>query len=174
MSTTVIAKLNYLRIAPRKVRLLADVVRGLRVNDAEAQFYLASRRSGVPLMQLLRSAVANAKQVLKAEPSALYIKEIRVDLGPKTKRYTPRARGSVSLIEKKQSHVTIVLGVMDKEKEALYTFRPRPKKEEKSKVHPKKTDVAKKEAKPNEEKSSGVKSESRKRGFRKMFQRKSV
>ena len=174
MHATILAKLKYLHIAPRKVRLLADTIGGLRVNEAEAQLYLAHNRAGKPLLRLLRSAIANAKQVLNVEPLVLYIKEIHVDQGPKMKRYTPRARGSVALIEKKQSHVTIRLGILDKEKEVRYTFRPRPKKEEKPKQHPKKSKVEDKEEKPREEKSSLVKKGTREGGFRKMFHRKVI
>lgn len=175
MRTTVTAILKYLHIPPRKVRFIADVIRGLSVNEAEAQLYVASRRSAMPILKLLRSAIANGKQVLKVEPSKLFIKEIRVDQGPRTKRYTPRARGSASLIEKKMSHITIVLGLLEKEKEERYKFRPKPKKEEKSKERSKKPKTEGKEddKKPRIEKGD-VKSGTKGTGFRRMFQRKSV
>jgi large subunit ribosomal protein L22 len=105
-----IAKLNYLRIAPRKVRSVADLIRGLSVNDAEAQLFMVRRRPAQPLLKLLRSAVANAKNK-QINPDHLFISEIRVDQGPMLKRIMPRARGSASPIQKKMSHVTIVLGV---------------------------------------------------------------
>lgn len=175
MRTTVTAKLKYLHIPPRKVRFIVDVIRGLSVNEAEAQLYVAPRRPAVPVLKLLRSAIANGKQVLKKEPSHLFIKEIRVDQGPRTKRYTPRARGSASLIEKKMSHVTIVLGILEKEKDVRYTFRPKPKKEEKPKERKQK---AKTDEKETEKKIRGgkgdIKSGAKDTGFRRMFQRKSV
>jgi len=128
MEKTVRAQLKYLHISPRKARFVADLIRGLSVNDAEAQLYTASRRPAEPILKLLRSAVANARQVLKVEPSKLVIREIRVDQGPKMKRGTPRARGSMSMIEKKQSHVTIILAVSEKGT-SKYTFRAKPKKD---------------------------------------------
>ena len=104
------AKLNYLRIAPRKTRSVADLVRGLSVNEAEAQLMFQRRRPAKALLKLLRSGVANAKNN-KLNVDHLFIKEIRVDGGPMLKRYLPRARGSASPIQKKMSHVTLVLGV---------------------------------------------------------------
>jgi large subunit ribosomal protein L22 len=104
------AKLNYLRIAPRKVRSVADLIRGLSVNEAEAQLLAQRRRPAVSILKLLRSAVANAKNK-QLIADHLFIKEIRVDNGPMLKRFLPRARGSASPIQKKMSHVTIILGV---------------------------------------------------------------
>jgi large subunit ribosomal protein L22 len=119
------AKLNYLRIAPRKTRSVADLIRGLSVNDAEAQLIVQRRRPAKALLKLLRSAVSNAKNN-KLNADHLFVKEIRVDGGPMIKRYLPRARGSASPLQKKMSHVTIVLGVNDKLK-PKYTIIP-PKK----------------------------------------------
>src|ERR1700734_3396770 len=107
------AKLSYLRIAPRKTRSVADLIRGLSVNEAEAQLMVQRRRPAKALLKLLRSAVANAKNN-KLNADHLFIKEIRVDGGPMLKRYLPRARGSASPIQKKMSHVTMVLGVNPK------------------------------------------------------------
>ena len=107
------AKLNFLRIAPRKTRSVADLIRGLSVNDAEAQLMVQRRRPAKAILKLLRSAVANAKNN-KLNADHLFVKEIRVDGGPMLKRYLPRARGSASPLQKKMSHVTIVLGINTK------------------------------------------------------------
>lgn len=107
------AQLNYLRIAPRKVRSVADLIRGMSVNEAEAQLLMVSRRSAKPLLKLLHSAVANAKNK-QINADHLFISEIRVDQGPMLKRMLPRARGSASSIQKKMSHVTLTLGVNSK------------------------------------------------------------
>src|ERR1700734_2843668 len=107
------AKLSYLRIAPRKTRSVADLIRGLSVNDAEAQLLVQRRRPSQALLKLLRSAVANAKNN-KLNADHLFVKEIRVDGGPMLKRYLPRARGSASPIQKKMSHVTLILGTNPK------------------------------------------------------------
>lgn len=103
------AQLNYLRIAPRKVRFVADLIRGASVNDAEALLMHQPRRPAAPLLKLLRSAVQNAKHNQKLDPNKLVVESIRVDQGPMLKRYLPRARGMATPIQKKMSHVTLVL-----------------------------------------------------------------
>lgn len=105
----VTVKLNYLRIAPRKVRMVANLVKGLSVNEAEAQLLMEKRRPAKPLLKLLRSAVAAAQHNYHLKPENLYIKSLRVDQGPMLKRYLPRARGVATPIQKKMSHVTLVL-----------------------------------------------------------------
>ena len=106
-----IARLNYLKQAPRKVRSVCDLVKGLSVNDAEAQLMAQRRRPAKAILKLLRSAVANAKTNQRMDPDHLYIASLRVDQGPMLKRMLPRARGSASPIQKKMSNVTLVLGV---------------------------------------------------------------
>lgn len=106
---TATAQSKYVRISPRKMRLLVAVLRGIPASEAEARLMVASQRSSVPLLKTLRSAMANAVQA-KIDPNALFVKEIRIDGGPKLKRYMPRARGGMGKIEKKSSHITIVLG----------------------------------------------------------------
>lgn len=98
-------------MAPRKVRSVGDLVKGLSVNDAEAQLLVQTRRPAKALLKLLRSAVANAKSNQKLDPEHLFVQNVRVDGGPMLKRILPRARGSASPIQKKMSHVTITLGV---------------------------------------------------------------
>ena len=89
-------------MAPRKVRSVADLVRGLHVNDAEAQLLVQRRRPAKALVKLLRSAVSNAKNN-KMNVDHLFVKEIRVDGGPMLKRYLPRARGSASPLQKRSN-----------------------------------------------------------------------
>ncbi len=103
------AKLNYLRIAPRKVRLLADLIRGKSVDQAQDILSFTAKRASLPLLKLLRSAMASAKNEFKGQQLSLYISKITVDEGPKLKRFMPRARGSAYEIQKKTSHVTLVL-----------------------------------------------------------------
>ena len=103
-----IAKLNNLRIAPRKVGLVAAVVRGLSAYEAEAQLMLMRQRSAPALLKLLRSALANAKNKnLKINP--LIVKRMSVDQGPTLKRIMPRARGSAAQILKRTSRILIEL-----------------------------------------------------------------
>lgn len=121
---TQVAKLRHTRIAPRKMRLVADLLRGLTVNEAEAELMLQARRPARPLLKLLRSAVANAKNNQKLNPERLVIDSIRVDGGSMLKRFLPRARGSASEIQKKMSHVTIVLRESDSARPERYHITP--------------------------------------------------
>jgi|SRR3989344_3333782 len=109
-----VAKLNYLKMAPRKVRLVANVLKGLSVNEAEAQLFLQPRRAAGPILKLLRSAVANAKNNRKLAVDKLIVENIRVDQGPMLERFLPRARGSASPIQKKMSHITLTLAESEK------------------------------------------------------------
>ncbi len=104
------AHLNYLRISPRKVRLVSDLVKGKSVKYAKNVLKNTAKHSSVFILKLLNSAVANAKHNFKIENNEeLFIKNILVDKGPTLKRMLPRARGSASRINKRSSHITIVL-----------------------------------------------------------------
>jgi large subunit ribosomal protein L22 len=105
------ASLSYLRVAPRKVRLVADVLRGLPVGDALATLKYTSAAAAKPLAKLLRSAVANAEQKGgRVDVDALVVKTLSVDQGPKMRRFMPRAQGRAYRVEKKTSHVYVELG----------------------------------------------------------------
>lgn len=99
---------NY-RQSPRKVRLVADVIRGKKVNDALNAMQFIEKRAAVPFTKVLQSAIANAKQA-GANPDHLIVKFVSVDKAPTQKRFMPRARGSASRINKRSSHITILLG----------------------------------------------------------------
>src|SRR3989344_1804276 len=93
------AKLNNLRIAPRKVRLVADLIKGMSAAEARAELTFSKKRSAPAILKLLQSAVANAKNNQKLEEDKLYIKSIRVDKCPRNKRrfkavpiYIPRKK----------------------------------------------------------------------------------
>lgn len=103
------ATARYIQMSPRKVRLLADLVRGRSVAEAEVQLRLALRSAKGPLLKLLGSARASAK-TKKMEEEKLYIKSITVDGGPTAKRFRARAFGRAAPIRKRTSHITIVLG----------------------------------------------------------------
>lgn len=105
------AKLNYLRIAPRKVRLVADLVRGMDVKEAETQLKFIPNRVTEPLLKLLKSGIANAKNNFNAEKDVLYIKELNINEGPPFKRWRPVSRGRAFPIMKRTSHIDLVLGV---------------------------------------------------------------
>jgi len=106
------ASLNYLRMAPRKVRLVANLISGLEVQDAENELKFLNKRAVKPVVKLLNSAIANAKKKFNFDEkrlSSLYIKKIIVDEGPKLKRLMPVSRGMAHQIQKKTSHITMIL-----------------------------------------------------------------
>ena len=103
------ARLRNLRIAPRKVRMVADLIRRKPVVEAENILKFTVKRAAPAILKLLNSAVANAKNNFKMEKENLYIQRIWVDEGPKMKRWLPRARGRADEIQKKTSHITIIL-----------------------------------------------------------------
>ncbi|MFA5135120.1 MAG: 50S ribosomal protein L22 [Patescibacteria group bacterium] len=105
----VLAKLRFLKISPPKVRLVIDIVRGLSVKDAEAQLQFMNKRAALPVLKLIRSAVANAEHNDKLKKEDLRIKRIMVDQGPTLHRWRPRAYGRAAPIQKRSSHVTVVL-----------------------------------------------------------------
>ncbi len=105
------ASLSYLRVSPRKVRLVAAQVRGMQVGEALAALKFTSAAAAKPLAKLLRSAVANAEQKGgRVDVDALVVKTLNVDQGPKMRRFMPRAQGRAFRIEKKTSHVYVELG----------------------------------------------------------------
>src|ERR1035437_6146127 len=98
---------NY-RQSPRKVRLVAGLIRGKDVFEALAQLDFLAKRGSLPMKQLLLSAVANAKQ-MGVDKENLFIKEVRVDKGVIMKRMMPAAMGTGHRINKRTSHIALVL-----------------------------------------------------------------
>jgi large subunit ribosomal protein L22 len=99
---------NY-RQSPRKVRLVAGLIRGKDVSSAIAELDFLAKRAGLPMKKLLMSAVANAKQ-MGIDEATLFIKELRVDKGITMKRMMPAAMGSGHRINKRTSHLFLSLG----------------------------------------------------------------
>lgn len=99
---------NY-RQSPRKVRLIADLVRGKSVKDALATLQFVEKRAAEPFAKVIKSAAANATHAGKNVDS-LTITKVSVDKGVVYKRFMPRARGSASRINKRNSHITVELG----------------------------------------------------------------
>ncbi len=98
-----------LRIAPRKMRLVTNLLKGLNVNDAMVQLQHLNKKGAPMVAKLLRSAVANAQNNFSLDADHLYIRSITADMGSAMKRYFPRARGSAFVIRRKLSHVNVVL-----------------------------------------------------------------
>jgi large subunit ribosomal protein L22 len=103
------AKLDNLRKSPRKIRLVANLIKGLDVGRAEQQLKFLVKGSAPHFEKLLKSAVANAENNSGLDRDNLYIKDVIVDEGKKLKRWLPRAHGRASLLLKRTSHIEIVL-----------------------------------------------------------------
>lgn len=100
---------KYLRVSPYKVRLVADLVRGKKVDEALTILKFLPKKGGRLINKTLRSAVANAENTQTIDVDTLFIKTILVDEGPRLKRFRPRAMGRATRIIKRTSHITMVL-----------------------------------------------------------------
>lgn len=103
------ATLRYMRITPRKMRLVADLCKGLPVEKALYQLKFSQKKGGQLLVGVLNSAIANAREKGGMDMDNLYVKSVIVGDGPILKRFMPRAMGRATKILKKMSHVTLVL-----------------------------------------------------------------
>ena len=101
--------LNNLRIAPRKVRLVANLIKKSPALSAEAQLKFQIKKAALPILKLLQSAVASSVNNFSLSPENLYIVNVLVDEGPKLKRFRARAFGRAGAIHKKTSHITLIL-----------------------------------------------------------------
>jgi large subunit ribosomal protein L22 len=99
---------NY-RQSPRKVRLIADLVRGKNASDALTTLQFVDKRAAGPFAKVIKSAVANAKDQGN-DVDKLFIKSVQVNKAATLKRFMPRARGSASRINKRNSHISVELG----------------------------------------------------------------
>lgn len=103
------AKTRYLRQSPRKVRLVAGIIRGMGVGSALAQLANVTKAARMPLEKTLRSAIANAENNFQKRRDHLFIKEICIDEGPDIRRWRPRAFGRAAPILKHSCHINIQL-----------------------------------------------------------------
>lgn len=186
------AKLRYLRIAPRKVRLVVNLIRGEKLEKAQIILNFTQKKAALPVLKLLNQALANAlEKDLKLDKKNIYISKIFVDGGPSYKRTFPRARGRADVILKRTSHITVVLDEIDKKvkkpSKAKVSEGKRKKirqSEEKKTIEPEKE---KKQEKMKEEESASARAEWRKKrsksekirskregGFRRFFRRKAI
>lgn len=107
MESKAIAKT--VRIAPRKVRLVLDLVRGKKVGEALGILEFTPRAASLPVSKVIKSAVANAEHNYGMNVADLVVSEAFANEGPTLKRFRPRAKGSASSINKRTSHITVVL-----------------------------------------------------------------
>lgn len=122
------AKLNDYRQSPRKVRLVAGLVRGKKVEQAIDILTATVKRASDPVIKLLKSGIANAKANFNLTEADLFVKALTVDNGAILYRRMPRARGVAYPIRKRVSHLTLVLGVKEEETKKLSAKKPSAKK----------------------------------------------
>ena len=100
---------RYIRMSPRKIRLVIDMIRGKKVLEAQTILQFTTRAAVLPIAKLLNSAIANAEHNFKLDKANLFIKTIIANQGPALKRFRPRAFGRPAGIKKRMTHITIVL-----------------------------------------------------------------
>ena len=161
------SKTNGLRLAPRKVRAVVNLIRGKNVDQALDQLEFLIRRPAAPVIKLVKAAIANAENNFHLVRENLFVKEIKVDEGVKLKRFMPRGFGRATTIQKKTSSITIVLG-----ERVVGLKKSDADKQKKDKVV-KAEKIIVEDKKPEIKKEIGQKSANK--GFvKKMFQRKSI
>ncbi len=102
-------KLQNLKITARKVRMVADLVRYKSAEQAEAILRFTTKKASLPLLKLLQSALATAKNTYKLDPKNFYIDRLMVNDGPMSERVFPRSRGRADKLQKRTSHITMTL-----------------------------------------------------------------
>jgi ribosomal protein L22 len=109
------ARSRYVRVAPRKARLVADQVRGLHIEQARALLEFSPRSAAKDIRKLIDSAAANAENNYDLVADEMRITEITVDEGPTLRRFRPRAQGRATRINKRTSHIAVALSPEDEE-----------------------------------------------------------
>jgi len=122
MTKEVKATLRFLKMGPRKVRLIADTMRGHKAVILLERLPLKHQKAAIPMLKLLKSAIANAKINHKYEAETLRVKSVTVDGGPMVKRWMPKAHGRATPLRQRTSHINLV----------LISEEPKPKKIKKS------------------------------------------
>ena len=103
------ATARYIRISTRKVKIVIDLIRGKSVAEAMGILMYTPKAASAPVLKLLNSAVANAENNMNLNAEDLYVAEVYANQGPTLKRFRPRAQGRASRINKRTSHISIVL-----------------------------------------------------------------
>lgn len=162
------AELNNLRIAPRKTRMIVDLIRRKRIDEAKAILSFIRKKGAEPILKLLNSASANATNNFQLDLSNLYISKITVDEGRKLKRWMPRARGRAAEIQKKTSFITLILD------EIKPTAFKKAKKAKPSKPAELKTENETKKEKHDFKQNFEINKPKKAGGVVKMFRRKAI
>ena len=100
---------RFVRVTPRKARRVVDLIRGMPADEAQAVLSFAPQSASDPVGKVLASAIANAEQTGQASASSLVVSRAWVDEGPTMKRFRPRAQGRGYRINKRTSHITVIV-----------------------------------------------------------------
>jgi len=103
------AILKHVRISPQKARLVVDLIRGKKAEEADTKLGFTDKKAARIVRKVLKSAMANAAQNPNIDEKILYVREIFVDQGPSLKRWRARAQGRAASIRKRTSHITVIL-----------------------------------------------------------------
>src|SRR3954452_12750354 len=103
------AQARYARVTPRKARRVVDLIRGMQAAEAQAVLRFAPQAASEPVFKVLSSAIANAEHNNKLDADTLWVSRAWVDEGPTLKRYRPRSMGSAYRINKRTSHITVIV-----------------------------------------------------------------
>lgn len=173
--------LNNLRIAPRKVRQVVDLIRGKTAVEAKTTLEFTIKRAVKPVLKLLNSALASAKHDFQIDESNLYVSKILVDEGPKLKRWQAMSRGRAYPIEKRTSHITLVLSeikpkkkIKNDKKKTISTQKLEnivTKKEEREEPLKEKGEPLKRKFRPER---MEIKKPKKEFSFKRIFQRKAI
>jgi large subunit ribosomal protein L22 len=107
------AQARYARVTPRKARRVVDLIRGMQAAEAQAVLRFAPQAASEPVYKVLSSAIANAEHNDKLDADTLWVSRAWVDEGPTLKRFRPRSMGRAYRINKRTSHITVVLATPD-------------------------------------------------------------
>ncbi|GAC1412162.1 MAG: hypothetical protein NVSMB66_0480 [Candidatus Doudnabacteria bacterium] len=122
---TVTASARYLRLSPRKVRLVTNLVKNMWAIDAIVQLQFVNKKPAIYVSDVIKSAIANGANNFNLRKESLYIKSITCDSGPKLKRYMPRAQGKASEIRRPLSHINVLLEERSGSTKTKFSFGPK-------------------------------------------------
>ena len=118
---------RYIDVSPRKLRLVANLIRKTPVDAALEQLRFSSKKASIPLSKAINSAVANAVHNFNLNKDDLFVKAVTIDQGPVSKRYAPRAQGRAFVERKRTSHINVTLesrARTSKKRRSIFSIRP--------------------------------------------------
>jgi large subunit ribosomal protein L22 len=172
---------RYIHVSPRKLRLVADLIRQTPVDVALEQLRFSSKNAALPLSKAINSAVANAVHNFNLNKENLYVKAVTIDQGPVYKRYAPRAQGRAFVERKRTSHINVVLesreSTKSKKSRSIFSLKPVSLTPELAKKHDHSPESEKPDTHKSGPKQAPRADEKRKNSFialkRRLFNRKS-